>query len=86
MSYSHALVPLHRIVLLADSSTDIPFLEQTLRRAWSTLPHDSPNAGAGRHSLCILQASPSGRTLDVLLGLLCETFDRAPRAAAPRAG
>jgi hypothetical protein len=81
-------VPLHRIVLLIDRSTDIPFLEQTLRDAWSTMPHDSPNAGAGRHSLRILQASSGGTTLDVLLGLLCEIFDRgiAPHAAAPRAG
>jgi hypothetical protein len=81
-------VPLDRIVLLVDSSTDIPFLEQTLRRAWSTMSHDSPNAGAGRHSLRILQASSGGRTLDVLLGLLCETFDRdsAPHAAAQGVG
>jgi hypothetical protein len=81
-------VPLHRVVLLVDSSTDIPFLEQTLRRAWSTMTHDSPNAGAGRHSLRILQASLGARTLDVLLGLLCEIFDRssAPHSAAARAG
>jgi hypothetical protein len=81
-------VPLHRVVLLVDISTDIPFLEQTLRRAWSTMTHDSPNAGAGRHSLRILQASSGARTLDVLLGLLCEIFDRssAPHSAAARAG
>jgi hypothetical protein len=72
IEYLVTAVPLDRVVLLVDSSTDIPFLEQTLRRAWSTMPHDSPNAGAGRHSLRILQASSGGRTLDVLLGLLCE--------------
>jgi hypothetical protein len=69
-------VPLDRVVLLVDTVTDLPLLEQTLRRAWSVLPHDSPNAGAGQHTVRILQASSSGRTLDVLLGLLCETFDR----------
>jgi len=80
-------VPLHRVVLLVDSSTDVPFLEHILRRAWSVLPHDSPNARAGQHSLRMLQASSSGRALEVLMGLLCDTFDRAsPQHAAWRAG
>jgi hypothetical protein len=83
-----AAAPLHRVVLLVNSSTDIPFLKRTLQRAWSALPHDSPNAVAGRHSLRMLQASSTGRTLDVLLGLLCESFDRgaASHIAAPSAG
>jgi hypothetical protein len=54
IEYLVTTVPLHYVVLLVDSSTDIRFLEQTLRRAWSTMTHDSPNAGAGRHSLSYL--------------------------------
>jgi hypothetical protein len=88
VEYLVTAVPLHRIVLLVDSSTDIPFLERTLRGAWSTMPHHSPNAHVGRHSLRILQASSGGTTLDVLLGLLCEAFgrDSAAHAAASKVG
>ena len=80
-------VPLQRVVLLVDKSTDVAFLKQVLRRAWSTL-HESPIAAAAGHSLRILQASPGQRTLDVLLGLLCENFDRenTPNAVASNAG
>ena len=80
-------VPLQRVVLLVNDSTDIPFLKQVLRRAWST-PHVSPNAAVGGNSLRILQASSGHRTLDVLLGLLCEDFDQgnALYAAVSNAG
>jgi len=70
-----ASVSLHRIVLLVDGSTDVACLEQTLQDAWRMMPGDSPNVGAGKHRLHILQASANyGRTLDSLLGLLCESF------------
>src|SRR5262245_30635241 len=70
-----ASVSLHRIVLVVDNSTDVPFLEQTLQGAWRSMPGDSPNAVAGKHRLQILPASAShSRTLDNLLGLLCESF------------
>jgi hypothetical protein len=70
-----ASVALDRIVLLVDDSTDVPFLEQTLQGAWRAMPGDSPNAGAGTHRLRVLQASAHhGRTLDSVLGLLCESF------------
>src|SRR5262245_7019105 len=66
-----ASVPLQRIVLLVDRSTDVPFLEQILQRAWRTIPTDSPNAIAGKHPVRILLASSSHRhTLNALLGLL----------------
>jgi hypothetical protein len=70
-----ASVSLHRVVLLVDGWTDVPFLEQTLQGAWRAMPGDSPNAGAGKHRLHVLQASANhGRTRDTLLGLLCESF------------
>ena len=37
-------VPLQRVVLLVDDSTDIGLLKQTLQAAWASLPADSPNA------------------------------------------
>ena len=79
---------LHRIVLLVDSSTDLPFLEQTLQGAWRGMPGDSPNAVAGTHRLHVLQTSANhSRTLDSLLGLLCESFGErtGPRGYAPTA-
>jgi hypothetical protein len=66
-----ASVPLQCIVLLVDRSTDVPFLEQILQRAWRIVPTDSPNAIAGEHRVRILQASSSHRhTLNALLSLL----------------
>ena len=68
-----ASVPFNRIVLLADSSSSIAVIEKTVQDAFSTIPEDSPNAGAGVYRLRILRSSSSQRyTLDTLLGLLCE--------------
>ena len=83
-----AAVPLQRIVLLVDASTDLAFLEQTLHGAWRAVPEDSPNAAPGAHRLRILEASRrQGPTLATLLGLLCEsaTARAAPRAMADAA-
>ncbi len=66
-----ASVPLQSIVILTDRSTDGAFLEQTLQRAWHTMPADSPNMVADEHRIRILQASSSNRcTLNKLLSLL----------------
>jgi hypothetical protein len=48
------LVPLRRIVLLADRSTDMPALEDTLRHAWGGRRRDSPNANDARPVLDIV--------------------------------
>jgi hypothetical protein len=73
-------VPLDRVVLLVDGRTDVPFLEGALQQAWRSMPDDSPNALAGHSRIRILQAScRHRRTLDALLGLLCERFaEQAP--------
>jgi hypothetical protein len=84
-----ASVPLHRVVLLVDGSTDGPFLEQILQDAWRAMPGDSPNVGAGKHRVRVLDASGHhGRTLDTLLGLLCENLAEGDesRGPAPRQG
>lgn len=67
-----ATVPVGRILLLADDSTDADFLEQTLDTAWHAMPADSPNCSTRDQVLRVLRASSNhGRTLDTLLGLLC---------------
>jgi hypothetical protein len=69
-----ASVAVSRVVLIVDDSTDVRFLEQTIEAAWRAIPSDSPNALKGPHRLRILKASsPHRRTLDTLLGLLCES-------------
>jgi hypothetical protein len=69
-----ASVAVIRVVLIVDDSTDVRFLEQTIEAAWSAIPSDSPNAVEGPHRLRILKASsPHRRTLNTLLGLLCES-------------
>jgi hypothetical protein len=77
-----AAVPVERIVLLVDPSTDLPFLEQTLQDAWQAMPDQAPNVVAGQHRLRILHASSRhGRTLATLLGLLCEVPGACAAAA-----
>jgi hypothetical protein len=75
-------VPLDRVVLLADTSTDTAFLEKTLRQAWRTMPGDSPNAAPGRRRVRILKAgSRHRRTLKALLTHLCEGVSESTGAA-----
>jgi hypothetical protein len=69
-----ASVAVTRVILLVDDSTDLRFLEQTIEAGWRAIPSDSPNAVEGAHRLRILKAaSGHRRTLDALLGLLCES-------------
>jgi hypothetical protein len=65
-------VSVHHVVLMVDSSTDQVHLEETLRSAWSRLPKTSPNAGAGWHELYLVGVSSHQRTVEGMLGLLCE--------------
>ena len=75
-------VELDRVVFLADASTDADFLEATLRRAWRSMPGDSPNAACGRHRARILKAAPRHRrTRQAALALLCHDFGKEDAAA-----
>jgi hypothetical protein len=68
-----AWVSLGRVVILSDERTDLPLVEEVIRRAWRVLPSGSPNQSCKCSLLRILKVSSShGRTLKVLLGLLCE--------------
>ncbi|MCP4289842.1 MAG: hypothetical protein GY792_36395, partial [Gammaproteobacteria bacterium] len=70
-----ATVPIERVVLLTDLSTDMVVLEQTLRIAFNAVPGDSTNNSIKNSRLRILRASHrQKRSLDSLLGLLCDNF------------
>ena len=75
-----AWVPLDRIVLLVDKTTDVPLLERTLAAAWQCIPADSPNLALEKPVVRMLQASKNHwRTLNALLSMLCAPFDSAVR-------
>jgi hypothetical protein len=77
-----AFIPLRRVVLLVDDSTNLPFLEKTLHATWRVMPGNSANALLSKPQLRILRASSAHRrTLDTLLGLLCESFEGQPAVA-----
>ena len=77
-----AFIPLRRVVLLVDDSTNLPFLEKTLHATWQVMPSNSANALLSKPRLRILRASSAHRrTLDTLLGLLCESFEGQPAVA-----
>jgi hypothetical protein len=50
------LVPLRRLVLLVDRTTDRPFLERTLRGRWQELAVSAPNATDLAPRLLLLDA------------------------------
>jgi len=64
-------VPLGRVVLTIDGTTDYSFFEQKLREAWMTMLPDSPNR-QGSTELHILRiGNSSGNHVSRLLWLLC---------------
>jgi hypothetical protein len=68
-----AWVKLEKVVILSDRRTDLLLLEQVIQQAWRVLPGGSPNIACECSQLRILEVSANRRkTLDVLLGLLCE--------------
>ena len=68
-----AIVPVQRITLLIDKTSDQTFLEQTLKRAIRKIPQDSPNAASDTNSIKVLRSSNKySDTLNTLMGSLCE--------------
>ena len=64
-------VELRRIVFLVDATTDMNFLETTLRELWSALAADSPNRVADTCSACLYSTTnQSGDEIHGLLKLL----------------
>jgi hypothetical protein len=71
-------VPVDRVVFLVDDSTDFSPLEQILQYVWRTMPSDSPNVSSVQHQVRLVHAFNHRRTLDSLLGLLCENITPRP--------
>jgi hypothetical protein len=64
-------VPLDRVLFLVDSSTDRPFLEQSLAELWQRLAAGSPNRGLAQPSAWLFDArGRSGREAKRLVELL----------------
>ena len=80
-------IPVERVVLLADATTDRQALEQTATQAWYALPADSPNRHADRSALAILALTGrAGTDKDALNRYLFQAAfrnDERPRAAVP---
>ena len=64
------LVPLQRLVFIVDSSTDQPFMRETMQQAWMQLRDRSPNrrAGAGEVSLVPLSRGEASKDLCLAIG------------------
>jgi hypothetical protein len=74
-------VPLVRVVLLIDATTDRPFLEATLQRLWQSVGADSPNRRAAAPQLRMLSAgAQDDLNLAPLLDLLHTASVRAATA------
>lgn len=54
-----ASVPLSRVLLVVDPTTDGPCLEATLRRLWQSVPHATTGAATGRDALRIVRLQRS---------------------------
>lgn len=66
-----ALVPLDRVVLVFDNTTNEPFLREAIAQAWADVPNDSPNVCAEQPKLCLFQFGSSRvSALADLLGCL----------------
>jgi hypothetical protein len=76
-----ATVPIARIVLVTDASTDQGFLEETLSAAWRAMPIDSPNRQTTSDNLTIHSQGSDDESVRRLLSLLCA----ATRAQMPSA-
>jgi hypothetical protein len=78
------LVPIDRVVLLVDETTDVSLLERTLATSWQKIAADSPNATLEKPAVRVLRASRNHwRTLSALIAMLCTPADRAERNIAP---
>ena len=68
-------VPLDRVVMTVDGTTDTTFLEGTLREAWGAMAGDSPNR-QGRGELRLLRLERAdGRGIARLLRFLCRASE-----------
>ncbi|MBO0702946.1 MAG: hypothetical protein J2P38_08435, partial [Candidatus Dormibacteraeota bacterium] len=76
-------IPVSRIILLTDATTDHAFLEQTAIRAWNALPAGAPNREVQDPRLTIIEAGRNTeRSLGVLLAALSQAATAGPLVAS----
>jgi hypothetical protein len=68
------LVPLSRVVLIVDGTTDVPWLSDVLEQAWTRISPTSPNVSAETAELvlCRLEDTHDSRAVRTLLAGLAE--------------
>jgi hypothetical protein len=73
------VVPMDRVVLLVDSTTDVPLLERTLATAWQEIARDWRNVTPAKpRRVRVLQASRRHwQTLNTLIAMLYPQVERA---------
>jgi hypothetical protein len=76
------LVPLERLVLIADGRTDRVALEEVLQGAWARLPSGSPNAHQSGAALTVLVCA--GRAVDDARALVAVVLRAGMRQEATR--
>jgi hypothetical protein len=75
-------VDLRRIGFLVDETTDLPFLEETLRRLWEGIDAGSPNLEVEAPTVYLFHAGDqSAGSLKALVVMLMGSKDSAPRAS-----
>jgi hypothetical protein len=70
-------VPLQRLVLVTDPTTDEAFLHETLRATWAALPQSSPNRAHAPEELRLLHQSSRRADPRVVIRRLCEAAGAA---------
>lgn len=76
-------VPLSRVVLITDDTTDTPLLDRVLRDGWQGISPDSPNRGADPGDLCRLRLDgKDAGEWRALLATLCDAAGGETAVAA----
>ncbi len=65
------VVPLHRILLVVDETTDMDFLSQVLQEAWQRCRGKNMADRTGGHVICVCKLAPSADPVKALLPGLC---------------
>ncbi len=77
------LIPLGRVILLVDNTTDVPFLRSVLEQGWADLAAESPNRDGRGGTLRVLNLPAGKDAADTLLTLLAEAGTFAARPSPP---
>jgi hypothetical protein len=79
LAHMLAAVPLDRVLLIEDATTDEPFLRETLETLWSRLPAGSPNRSLAEPALRIFRLGK--RPTEEMAGLVRHLLHRSTASA-----